>query len=280
MTPPGGRKNPEAQPMGSENAYLAHDFARFYDWTVEGDVADVAFYVETARRYGSPLLELGCGTGRLTIPLARRGFTITGIDISREMLRIAEAKLDAEPAEVRERIRLVQADMSDFQLGEAANVVFVPAASFFHLHTQEQRTSCLSSVRKHLTQAGVVVIDVLPADRMANQTVGKTDVVRSSVNPATGKMTRELNRKLSIDRRSQRVTVEHTYVETEPDGSETRHTFVQHYTWVTEEDMRRLLRETRFEDISVFGGYDLAPFSETSHRMIFVAKREAAGDIT
>jgi len=254
-------------------AYLAHDFARFYDWTHDGLEDDIPFYVTMARRYCGPALELACGTGRLTIPLARKGIRVTGIDISPEMLRIAEMKLSQEAAEVRDRVRLLQGDMRDFDLGEAANLAFIPAASFFHLHAECEQTSCLSCVHRHLSPRGALVADLIPAERMANQVVGETNTVRRGVCSATGKMTQELNRKLSIDESAQRVTVEHTYAEAESDGSEKRYVFVQDYTWVTEIQMRGLLRKAGFKDASIFGGYDFQPFGSESARMIFLAEK-------
>jgi SAM-dependent methyltransferase len=261
-----------------QTSYLDRDFARFYDWTYEGRVEDIAIYLDIARQRGSQLLELASGTGRLTIPLAQAGFRITGLDVSEEMLQIAREKLAAEGPEVRERVRLVQGDMSDFDLEEVADVAFIPVASFFHLHTQERQAGCLSCVHAHLAARGTLIVDLLPADMMANQAVGKTQVVKSAVCRATGKMTRELNRKLAIDKRSQRVTVEHTYVEEEPDGSETRHRFVEDYTWVTEDEMRGLLTDAGFRAIRVVGGYDLRPMSASCPRMICVAEKNDRGD--
>lgn len=258
--------------MSPDTAYLAYDYARFYDWNYQGFLDDLPCYVTLARRYGPQLLELACGTGRLTIPLAREGFTVTGLDLSPEMLRIAARKLDREPPAVRERVRLLQGDMSDFALSERYDLAFIPASSLFHLHTREQQASCLACLRRHLASDGAAVVDLTPADRMANQAVGKVWEVRTEMNPETGKMTRELNQKLSLDRSLQRVTVEHTYIETEPDGRERSYVFQDTYRWVREEEMLEVLREVGFTEIGVFGSYDFQPLTESSQRMIFVAQ--------
>jgi SAM-dependent methyltransferase len=254
-------------------AYLHRDFARFYDWTYEGLTEDIPFYLQAARDSGSPLLELACGTARLAIPLARAGFTITGLDLSPEMLAIAQQKLDREPPEVRARIRLVQADMCHFCLDDQFGLAFIPQSSLFHVHANEARVSCLSCMHEHLAPGGAAIVDLTPADMMANQPVGETAVVGSSVSAATGKMTRELNTKLALDREQQRVTVEHTYIEEEPDGAEHRYTFVDDYTWLTESQTRDLLRAAGFGEPSVFGGYDWRPFTGDAPRMIFLARK-------
>jgi hypothetical protein len=189
------------------------------------------------------------------------------------MLAIAEGKLSREPPEVRERVCLVQGNMSDFDLQQSFCLAFIPVASFFHLHARERQVGCLTCVRKHLPPGGAIAVDLIPAEMMANQAVGVTRTVKSGVWPATGKLTRELNRKLAIDRERQCVTVEHTYTEKEFDGSEESYVFIQDYTWVTEDQMRGMLRDAGFTRIAVFGGYDLCPTSDNAHRMIFVAER-------
>jgi len=258
--------------MNPKTAYQARDYARFYDWIYEGITEDIPFYLHAAREHGSPVLELACGTGRITIPLAREGFEVIGLDLSAEMLRIAQEKLSEERPEVRARVRLIEADMSDFALHETVSLAFIPAASLFHVHANEQRSSCLSCITRHLKPGGGVIVDLIPADRMANQTVGETQEFRRSVSPLTGLLTRQLG-KLSIEREAQRVTVEHTYVEQLPDGSERRYLFVEDYTWLTEDQMRGLLAEAGFVNVEVFGDYEREPFTEVSPRMIFAARK-------
>ncbi len=259
--------------MNSKTAYQARDYARFYDWIYEGITEDIPFYLAAAREHGSPVLELACGTGRITIPLAREGFEVTGLDLSAEMLRIAREKLSKERPEVHARLRLIEADMSDFALHETVSLAFIPAASLFHVHTDEQRSSCLSCVGRHLKPGGGVIVDLIPADRMANQTVGETKEFKRGVSASTGLLTRELGKKLSLDREAQRVTVEHTYVEQLPDESEKRYVFIDHYTWLTEDQMRGLLAEAGFGSVEVFGDYEREPFTDASERMIFVARK-------
>jgi len=253
-------------------AYLAYDYARFYDWVYQGSMEDLPCYITLARRHGPRLLELACGTGRLTLPLAREGFAITGLDLSPEMLRIAREKLQHEPPEVQARVRLLQGDMSDFAVGEPADLALLPLSSIFHLHTRAEQVGCLACMRHHLAPGGAAVIDVTPAEMMANQTVGEEREYKSGVNPETGKVTRELGRKLSLDKRTQRVTVEHTYIEEDPEGDHRRFVFVDSYTWVREEQMRELLAEVGLPKVAVFGSYDFRSPERDSQRMIFVAQ--------
>lgn len=114
------------------------------------------FYPQQVARYGEPVLELACGSGRLTIPLANEGVTITGMDISEEMLDLARLKASKHAAS----IRFLSGDMRNFDLGEKFKFIFVPAQSLSHLHRREEVEDCLSCVRRHLADEGRFLIEL------------------------------------------------------------------------------------------------------------------------
>lgn len=91
---------------------------------------DVNFYVDFAVESGGTVLEIGCGTGRILIPTTRVGINITGLDKSEEMLSICRRKLESEPPEVRDRVKVSRADMSDFNLESKFSLVTIPFGSF------------------------------------------------------------------------------------------------------------------------------------------------------
>ena len=109
--------------------------ADYYDESpvVSGRLQDVAFYRDAAREFGDPVLELGCGTGRITMALAERGKRITGLDLSERMLERAVKKRAELRVEARERVHLVQGDMTRFELGEKFRLIIIPFRPFQHL---------------------------------------------------------------------------------------------------------------------------------------------------
>lgn len=119
-----------------------------------GDV--LHFYRQQIARYGGPVLELACGSGRLTIPLAKEGINITGIDISEAMLHLAKLKSSKSGVS----IRFVQADIRRFDLGEKFKFIFIPAQSLSHLHTRAEIEDCFSCVRRHLAVEGRLLIEL------------------------------------------------------------------------------------------------------------------------
>ena len=92
------------------------------------------FYVEEARRGGGPVLELGCGSGRLTILIARAGIEIVGADLSRPMLEAARAKARAAGVEVDLR----EADMRGFDMPERFSAILIAGNSLLHLLTLDE----------------------------------------------------------------------------------------------------------------------------------------------
>ena len=115
---------------------------------------DVDFYMGLAERCAGAVLEVACGTGRVTLPLAEAGITITGVDCSEGMLSVARQKASSLTKEARRRLTLVRQDMSELQLDERYGFVFVPFRSFQHLLTSEQQRKALACFHRHLEPAG------------------------------------------------------------------------------------------------------------------------------
>jgi len=140
--------------------------ADYYDESpvVKGRLQDVAFYRDAARDFGDPVLELGCGTGRVTMALAQAGKRVTGLDLSERMLERAVKKRAALFTEERERIHLVQGDMARFDLGEKFRLIIIPFRPLQHLLEVKQQTDCLECVSKHLAPGGRLVLDVFQTD--------------------------------------------------------------------------------------------------------------------
>jgi len=94
---------------------------------------DVDFFVEIAKSVSGPTLELGCGTGRVLIPTAQAGCEITGLDLSEHMIAVCRRKLADQTDDVQSRAKLVQGNMTDFDLGNGFGLVTIPFRRFQHL---------------------------------------------------------------------------------------------------------------------------------------------------
>jgi len=114
------------------------------------------FYLEEARRSGGRILELGCGSGRLTIPIAREGIDIVGVDLSRAMLERARAKASQSGV----KVEFVEADMRSFDLPGKFAAILIPGNSLLHLVGVDDLKQCLASVRRHLAPGGRLIFDI------------------------------------------------------------------------------------------------------------------------
>jgi len=113
-----------------------------------------AWYLDHLARSGGPVLELACGGGKLLEPIARAGHEVTGLDLSRTMLRFARRRIDALPPDVAARITVVRTDMAAFDLDRTFAAVILADNSFRELPTREQLRDCLSCIRRHLDPGG------------------------------------------------------------------------------------------------------------------------------
>lgn len=112
----------------------------------------VEFWLSQARISGGPILELGCGTGKLSIPLAEAGFSVAGLDHSRALLQFAASK--------NGDVQWIEGDMRSFELDQRFALIMLPSNNLGHLHAPEDFEGCISSVKRHLQPGGVFVIDV------------------------------------------------------------------------------------------------------------------------
>ena len=129
---------------------------RHYDSRLSKFTKDISFWIQAAKEWGGPILELGCGTGRVVVPLSREGFQVTGVDLSESMLREARRKSREEELQ----IEWIKADMRDFDLGRKYRLIILPANTICHLLSREDLEACLHQVREHLQEDGRFLIDV------------------------------------------------------------------------------------------------------------------------
>lgn len=133
---------------------------RIYDLFHSEEAEDARFYRDLALASGGPVLEVGVGTGRIALPIARSGVEIVGVDVAPEMLGHLAARLEQEAPEVRERLILVEADMRDFDLGRRFPLVTIPFRAFLHNLTRAEQVAAARCCRAHLAPGGELVLNV------------------------------------------------------------------------------------------------------------------------
>jgi SAM-dependent methyltransferase len=251
--------------------------AELYDHVVPyRDRPDVAFFVEAARTAGSPVLEVGCGTGRVLIPIARAGMDIVGVDLSPHMLAICRKRLLEEPAAVQSRVQIVQADMRQFDLDRAFTLAVIPFRAFQHLLTVDDQLACLRSVRRHLVEDGTFILDLFnpSLDYLVNRPLGEVHAEEPEFSMPDGRRVIRHHKTMAHDRFNQINDFELIYDVKDPDGREESlvHAFRLRYLFRFEAE--HLLARAGFSIEHVYAGFDKSEYgSRYPGELVFVARR-------
>jgi SAM-dependent methyltransferase len=150
---------PRAPRPSSPSEASAYDpIARLYDPWSRSVVEDIDFYVAEARAAGGPVVELACGTGRITVPTALAGIGVIGVDSSVGMLEVCRAR--AEEEGVASLVDLRHGDLRDPPVAERVRLVTCPFRSLLHLRSDAARLAALRAARRLLVPGGRLVFDV------------------------------------------------------------------------------------------------------------------------
>ena len=253
--------------------------AEFYDYVVPyATRGDVEFYVDEALAANGPVLELGCGTGRVLIPIARAGVTIDGLDGSPNMLARCREKLLAEPAKVQSRVTLHEGDMRSFELRKQFALVTIPFRPFQHLLTVDDQLACLRSIHRHLTSEGRLILDIFnpSIDLLVNRPLGVEMVEGPPFEMPDGRSVTRSFKISNPDRFEQVNDIELIYDVTHRDGRTGRqvHAFRMRYLFRFEAE--HLLARAGFAVEQLYAGYDRSAYGSTyPGELIFIARKVA-----
>lgn len=237
---------------------------------------DIGFFVAEAVRSSGPVLELGCGTGRVLIPTARAGVEIVGVDLSSRMLDACRQKLAAEPDEVRRFAAVIHSDMRQVNAGRRFALVTTPFRSFQHLLTIDDQLACLQRVSEHLAPGGRFILDVFqPSLRLL---IDENRVNEHAFEPEfempDGRRVVRSSRAPHTDFVNQVITVELIHRITHPTGICERivHEFKLRYFFRWE--LEHLLARAGFQIEAVYGNYDRAACDAPgTNEIIIIATR-------
>jgi ubiquinone/menaquinone biosynthesis C-methylase UbiE len=254
-------------------------FAEFYDHIVPyRQRNDVDFFVEMAQRAGGATLELGCGTGRVLVPVAKAGLDIVGLDLSEAMLDVCREKLEAESEDVQAHAELQQADMTDFELKRQFMLAMIPFRPFQHLIEIEQQVACLERVFAHLHPGGQLILDLFNPDllRLTEERFLTDLVVESEFEMPDGRRVVRKTKTHSRDYGKQTLHMEFIHEVTHPDGK--TETMAQKFPmrYFFRYEVEHLLARCGFDFQTAYSDYEGAPFgSSYPGELICIATKPA-----
>jgi len=254
--------------------YLDPRVAAGYDAEHEGREItrdDVPFYVGLAKGaavQGQSVLELACGTGRVTLPIAAAGARVTGIDNSPAMLEVARSKSSGDNP------RWVEADMTSFDLEERFGLALIPFRSFLHLLTTEDQKACLRRVHEHLVPGGRLALNFFNPDL----------VMMAGWLGARGRTRRLVEKQGEVERWERAryspsgQTLDYEEMDerlSDADAVISRVYRNMRLRYVYRYEMEHLLALCGFEVEALYGWFDRRPFTDESREMVWLARRRA-----
>ena len=251
------------------------DFARWYDllWPLTDDLP---FYAKLAEKHGSPILELGCGTGRVAWDLVRRGYEVVGIDRSAGMLEHARKRGEALGSGPGPEFQV--ADMTDFDLGRTFNLVIAPFSTMLTVRPPERIATYRRSLA-HLAPGGALVVDSWFRGTGKRAGWGNPRPPRVVTYQGAHALDDEgtvVQHFESYDVGPRGEVRMHLFLDVvSRDGTLRRRTYTLRQHYASPERMEREIREAGFGTVEVYGGWGLEPLYAPSltgrGRQIFIA---------
>lgn len=241
-----------------------------------GILGDVPHYKAIAAATGGPVLEIGCGTGRLAIPLARQGHAVWAVDVSEAMLDQMRAKCAREEPAVRDRLRPVCQDAAALDLPERGfALAVIPFNVFMLIGSFDAQRRTLAAVARHLVPGGVLALDVMNPLVLS---IGEEKTPHPSEprrNPHNGRsyIKNSLNTRID-ERQVQRLYG--WYDELLPDGTIKITDFSFRWRIVFRYELELMLNEAGFDIDTIHGDFEGAAWTVDSGRIVATARRRAA----
>jgi len=246
-----------------------NETAPLYDLIYEGMEGDVEFYVNEARK-ANKVLEIGCGTGRITVPIAEHGVDITGIDTSDAMLHIIQKKIEEKG--LREKIKLFKGDMRYFLLPDKFDLCIIPYRTMFVLITLEDQKRALLNIRRHLEPNGKIIFDVFLPDlkRILNYLPRWRLKTKKIVKPSGE--TLRVYVKSKYDAFDQ-IIDDHYIIKTLKGNIQTqKREYKLRFRYYFRFELRNLLENCGYQIVETYGDFTRSPLDENSENMVWIAQ--------
>jgi SAM-dependent methyltransferase len=240
--------------------------ARYYDGTYASlRGSDIDFYLRLAGETGGPVLEIGCGTGRVLLPIARAGFECVGLDCSPAMLDVLRSKVPPPG------LRLVTATMQDFDLGsERFALVFSAFRPLQHLYSVDDQLACLACVRRALAPEGRFAFDVFVPDLARTAVEEEPEHEENRFREGDDEIVRFATIRRDLATQIMDVTMR---LERRRDGAAVGEEFERfRMRWYHRFELEHLLARAGFEIAALYGGFDRGPYDHVSGEAVIVAR--------
>lgn len=244
----------------------AADFPRYFEAQYAHYTEDLPLWLELAREIPGPVLELGCGSGRVLLALAAAGLPVVGIDRDPGMLARAASHLTQE---LSERVSLHHADIRDFNLGQRFHLAISPCNTFAFLPEDDLREAA-ARVLRHLLPGGRLVLELPPETQAFTQLTDDTELRAAFEDMESGNPIQVSSRE-HAERQGSRLHVSWLYDELLPNGRVERTEIPVTYHLRGPEALTLLLSTAGYQAIEFYADSQRRPYRAGSARLIACA---------
>lgn len=239
---------------------------RFYD--LFADNSDIPFFLKYAKKMGSPILDLAAGTGRITFALAKEGHEVVALESSQSMLEVAKQKLKNASSAIANKAKLVEGDMTNFNLDRKFELILVPN-SIGHAITTKEQLSTLRCVHNHLADSGIFILDIYPGAMQYEHAEFKENPV-----PLPDDTTVERHGEIRSDLPRKIMTVNLRYIVRDSKQNIIEEVEVESsMALLYNKDVNRLINLSGFVVADELGGFDGDEYTPESVRRILILKK-------
>lgn len=259
---------------------VAEDYDYYLRAMAPGRAEEVArFHLELAREYGQQgVVDIGCGTGVVLLPLVEAGYRVVGVDLSSAMIDVLRHKLADLPGDVAARAQLLCANMTELRLDKPVSLAAIPGSGFMHLLSEWDQEQALCAINACLVDGGVLTFNTNdPSYRViADNAKGSNPEpeLRTTFTNARGHKV-ELWNTTEFDMAQQRIEGTWSFKEFDDDGAVVaERERPLRMRWSFEPEIRHLLRLCGFEIVETYASYDKDP-RQYDGWIIWVARKRA-----
>ena len=233
------------------------------------ETEDIPFWSQLADEFGGPNLELGCGTGRLLIPLTLAGHQVYGLDISYQVLSFLKSQLRDN---LVDRINIFQSSLDEFHLGGEFSFIFLACNTLSTLH-EDVRQKAYGRIFEHLSIGGVFAASIPnPAYLKKLPRSGDSEFEETFTHPSSGNPVQVSS---AWERFEKNLVFRWHYDQLLPDGSVMRETMQTQHILTSVEDHLACLKAAKLIPFQLFGDFEGTDFHQDSPYMIILARKES-----
>ena len=256
-------------------------YAKFYDLEYENKRDDVDFYYRLAKKIQGPILECGCGAGRILVPIAKLGKEIWGFDANVEMLNIARRKIKS--LALNKQVKIFKDDLVEFSSplfkNKQFNLIFLSFDGLAYLaqkdgiyytprETKQRQYEALRNIVKHLDKNGIFAFDLFSPNDLT-----KEYTLRHHFSRVIKNETWCLSSAIQVP--EERIFQIHYFMEIlKMDGSIKRWHYPVSAYQATFREIKLLLDKVGLRPIKVYGDFGLKSYKPSSEQMIFICRKE------